>query len=88
MLKFFKSSYFPDYTVDFVHIWYDDKHSSKVLFSNTLPMPVTSRSRSQTEKIYIKFHTPKFLRKFVCINSVHFNFIHFIDKTTFGAQKI
>ena len=47
-VKDFKSSYFPNFTMDFVHIWYDDRYSSKVLFSNTLPMPMTSRSRSQT----------------------------------------
>ena len=44
---FVKSAYFPNYMTDFVHIWYNDRFSSKVLFSNTLPMPVTSRSRSQ-----------------------------------------
>ena len=47
MLKFFKSSCSPSYMMDFVHIWYDDRYNSKVLFSNTLPLPVTSRSRSQ-----------------------------------------
>ena len=31
-LKIFKSLYFLDHLV---HIWYDDKYSSKVLFSNT-----------------------------------------------------
>ena len=41
MFKAFKSSYFLDYMMDFVHIWYDDRYSSKVLFSNTLPMPMT-----------------------------------------------
>ena len=45
-LKIFKNSYFPNYTMDFVHIWYDDRYSSKVLFSNTLPMPVTLRSQT------------------------------------------
>ena len=31
MLKIFiKSSYFPNDTMDFVHIWYDDRYSSKV----------------------------------------------------------
>ena len=34
-LKFFKSLYFSDHLIDLVHIWYDDKYSSKVLFSNT-----------------------------------------------------
>ena len=37
--------------MDFDHIWYDDRYGSKVLFSNTLPMLMISRSRSQT---YIK----------------------------------
>ena len=45
-VKVFKSSYFPNDAMDFVHIWYDDRYSSKVLFSNTLPMPVTSRSQT------------------------------------------
>ena len=34
-LKFFKSLYFPDHLIDFVHIWYDDRYSFKVLFGNT-----------------------------------------------------
>ena len=34
-LKFFKSLYFPDHLIDLVHIWYDDRYGSKVLFSNT-----------------------------------------------------
>ena len=35
MLKLFKSLYFPDHLIDLVHILYDDRTSSKVLFSNT-----------------------------------------------------
>ena len=35
MLKFFKSLHFPDQLIDLVHIWYDDRYSSKVIFSNT-----------------------------------------------------
>ena len=34
MLKFFKSSYFPNH-MDLVHIWYDDRYRSNVSFSNT-----------------------------------------------------
>ena len=26
--------------MNLVYIWYDDRYSSKVLFSNTLPMPL------------------------------------------------
>ena len=32
--KFFKSLYFPDHLINLVHVWYDDRYSSKVLFSN------------------------------------------------------
>ena len=35
MLKFIKSLYVPDHLIDLVHIWFDDRYSSKVLFSNT-----------------------------------------------------
>ena len=35
MLKFFKTSYFPNCTMDLVHIWCDDRYRSKVSFSNT-----------------------------------------------------
>ena len=34
-LKFFKILYFPDHLIDLVHIWYDDRYSSEILFSNT-----------------------------------------------------
>ena len=34
-LKSFKNLYFPDHLIGLVHIWYDDRYSSKVLFSNT-----------------------------------------------------
>ena len=34
-LKFFTSLYFPDHLINLVPIWYDDRYSSKVLFSNT-----------------------------------------------------
>ena len=55
MLKIFKSSYFPNYKMDFVHIWYDDRYSSKVLFSNTLSMPMTSRSSHRLKSFVLKF---------------------------------
>ena len=54
MLKIFKSSYFSNYMMDFVHIWYDDRYSSKVLFSNTLPMLMTSQSH-RLKSFILKF---------------------------------
>ena len=49
MLKFFKSLYFPDHLIDLVeHIWYNNRYSSKVLFSNSpvhyLKVKISSRS--------------------------------------------
>ena len=35
MLKVFKSSYFPNHKMDLLHILFDDRYRSKVLFSNT-----------------------------------------------------
>ena len=35
MLKFFKTLYFPNHTINLVYIWYDDRYRSKVLFNNT-----------------------------------------------------
>ena len=32
---FFKSQYFPNHLIDLIHIWYDDRYSSKVLFKYT-----------------------------------------------------
>ena len=32
---FLRAQIFPNYTMDFVHFWYDDRYRSKVLFSNT-----------------------------------------------------
>ena len=34
-LKFLKSSYFPNHTMDLVHIWYIDRYRLKVSFSST-----------------------------------------------------
>ena len=34
--KHFRSSYFPNHMMDLVHIWYDDRHRFRVLFSDTL----------------------------------------------------
>ena len=42
-VKIFKSLYFPDHSIDLVHIWYDDRYSSKVLFGNPLPMLIPQR---------------------------------------------
>ena len=37
---FIKSSYFPNYTMDLVHIWYDDRYSSKVAHAYDLKVKV------------------------------------------------
>ena len=47
-VKVYKTSYFEDLLMDFVHIWHDGRYRSKV-FIGTIPTPgVTLGSRSQT----------------------------------------
>ena len=47
-VKVYKTSYFKDPLMDFIHIWHDGRYRSKVLIS-TIPIPgVTLGSRSQT----------------------------------------
>ena len=48
-VKVYKTSYFEDPLMDFVHIWHDGRYRSKV-FISTIPTPVvTLGSRSWTE---------------------------------------
>ena len=56
-VKVYKTSYFEDPLMDFIHIWHDDRYRSKV-FISTIPIPgvtlgsragVTLGSRSRTE---------------------------------------
>ena len=42
-LKFLKSSYFPNEMMDVIQILHDNRQRSKVLFSNTLSMPMHLR---------------------------------------------
>ena len=47
-VKVYKTSYFDDPLMDFVHIWHDGRYRSKV-FISTIPIPgVTLGSRSRT----------------------------------------
>ena len=47
-VKVYKTSYFEDPLMDFVHIWHDGRYRSKV-FIGTIPTPgVTLGSRSRT----------------------------------------
>ena len=47
-VKVYKTSYFEDPLMDFVHIWHDGRYRSKV-FISTIPTPgLTLGSRSQT----------------------------------------
>ena len=47
-VKVYKTSYFEDPSMDFVHIWHDGRYRSKV-FISTIPTPgVTLGSRSRT----------------------------------------
>ena len=47
-VKFYKTSYFEDPLMDFIHIWHDGRYRSKV-FISTIPTPgVTYGLRLQT----------------------------------------
>ena len=48
-IKVFNSSYFPDHMVDLVYILWDDRYTSKALFSFIPPPMPMAMSRSQTE---------------------------------------
>ena len=41
--------------MDFVHIGYDDRYSSKVFFSNTLPMPRPQGQGHRFKSFILKF---------------------------------
>ena len=46
-VKVYKTSYFEDPLMDFIHIWYDDRYRSKVFISTIHTLGVTLGSRSQ-----------------------------------------
>ena len=53
-VKVYKTSYFEDSLMDFIHIWPDGRYRSKV-FISTIPTPgVTLWSRSRTWKFHKK----------------------------------
>ena len=47
-IKVYKTSYFEDPLMDFVHIWHDGRYRSKVFISTIPTLGVTLGSRSQT----------------------------------------
>ena len=59
----YKTSYFEDPLMDFIHIWHDGRFRSKV-FISTIPTPgVTLGSRSRTKNFHkkVKFFAFKFI---------------------------
>ena len=48
-LKFYKTSYFEDPLMDFIHIWLDGRYRSEVFISTILTLGVTLGWRSLTE---------------------------------------
>ena len=50
-LKFFKSSYFLNRLMDLVHIWYNDRHRSKVYIGNILPWPIGHKGKKLGHKV-------------------------------------
>ena len=56
-INVYKTSYFEDPLMDFIHIWHDGIYRSKVFISTILTLGVTLRSRSQNfhkeDKIFV-----------------------------------
>ena len=64
-VKVYKTSYFEDPLMDFIHIWHDGRYRSKV-FISTIPTPgVTLGSRSQTSNFHKKVRVKVFALKFI-----------------------
>ena len=64
-VKVFKTSYFEDPLMDFIHIWHDGRYRSKV-FISTIPTPgVTLGSRSRTLNFHKKVRVKVFALKFI-----------------------
>ena len=52
-VKVYKTSYFEDPLMDFIHIWHDGRYRSKV-FISTIPTPGVTLGSSHILKIFIK----------------------------------
>ena len=64
-VKVYKTSYFEDPLMDFIHIWHEGRYRSKV-FISTIPTPgVTLGSRSQTSNFHKKVRVKVFALKFI-----------------------
>ena len=64
-VKVYKTSYFEDPLMDFIHIWHDGSYRSKV-FISTIPTPgVTLGSRSRTSNFHKKVRVKVFALKFI-----------------------
>ena len=64
-VKVYKTSYFEDPLMDFIHIWHDGRYRSKV-FISTIPTPgVTLGSRSRTSNFHKKVRVKVFALKFI-----------------------
>ena len=62
-VKVYKTSYFEDPLMDFIHIWHDGRYRSKV-FISTIPTPgVTLGSRSRTSNFHKKSQGQSFCVK-------------------------
>ena len=53
-VKFFKASYFPNYMMDLVYIWYVDRYKSKVLFTNIHNHTCDLKVKVKDLELYVK----------------------------------
>ena len=52
-VKVYKTSYFEDLSMDFIHIWHDGRYRSEV-FISTIPTPGGDLGVKVTDRIFIK----------------------------------
>ena len=64
-VRVYKTSYFEDPLMDFIHIWHDGRYRSKVFISTIRTPGVTLGSRSRTSNFHKKIRVKVFALKFI-----------------------
>ena len=64
-VKVYKTSYFEDPSMDFIHIWHDCRYRFKVFISTIPTLGVTLGSRSQTSNFHKNVRVKVFVLKFM-----------------------
>ena len=74
-VKVYKTSYFEDPLMDFIHIWHDGRYRSKV-FISTIPTPGVTLGSSRTSNFHKKVRVKGFALNFIRPQEPLMDFIH------------